>query len=227
VECAAVDLSKLHGSFTVPTYSGNRRKLEYTKDDFNIAVWHARSFQGFLDGRLGGRAAVCDRFPSHLSAHGRDADSYHVGGSRWFLDEAECERQRAHVLPALVQVVNLEDDGCGRADARLVARPHAELKPGTYFVRPEEGRSCAPVEVVGRERQWPESGYVRMPESPHGSMLKSFTYEIIARGRFLWRSSPDSLDGELLEMKPLKHGVQVGNARWYRNKSSCEAEESR
>ncbi len=79
-----------------------------------------------------------------------------------------------------------------------------------------------PIEVLGRERQWPQSGYVRMPGGLNRLAPETFTYEVIAHGRFLWRGSPDSLDGELLEMKPFKHGVQVGNTRWYRDKSSCD-----
>ena len=68
-----------------------------------------------------------------------------------------------------------------------------------------------------------ESGHVGGSDSSGVHGLETFTYEDVARGRFLWRSSPDSLDGELLEMKPFKHGVQVGNTRWYRDKSSCES----
>jgi hypothetical protein len=72
-----------------------------------------------------------------------------------------------------------------------------------------------------------EYGYVRVSDSLRGSGLKSFTYEDVAHGRFLWRSTADSLDGELLEMKPFKHGVQVGKARWYRDKPSCENAKAR
>jgi hypothetical protein len=221
VECAPVDMSKLRGTFTVPTYSGGTRNLEYVKEDQGIAVWHATFHQGLPGGGIGGTIAVCDHQPDYFSIHGRDADSYHVSGSRWFFDGAECERQRKHVLPSLVHVVNVESDACGRADARLVARPSGELRAGKYYVRPRGRRSCVSIEVVGHEGAWPQSWDVRVRDGSSGSGLESFTYEDVARGRFLWRTSPDSLDGELLEMKPFKHGVQVGNTRWYRDKASC------
>ena len=227
VECAAVELSKLHGKFTVPTYSGRRRKLEYVKDDIGITVWHARFFQGPGGGRLGGTIAMCDQFPTYLSVHGRDADSYHVSGSRWFFDCAECERQRMRVLPSLVHVVNLQDDACGRKDARLVARPSVKLQTGTYYVRPRGANSCVPIEVTAPKRPLLESGRVRVPDASRVPGLESFTYDDVARGRYLWRSSADSLDGELLEMKPSEHGVQIGDTRWYRDKSSCEKAEAR
>ena len=216
VECAAIDMSHLRGEFAVPTYSGNTRNLEYVKQDHGIAIWHARFVQSSTDDELNPRAtsAVCDGQPDYFSVHGRDADTYHVSGSRWFFDGAECERRRKHVLPSLVHVVNVEDDACGQADARLIARPSAELKPGKYYIRPRGKKSCVPISA--------DYGYVRVPDGSRGLGFGSFAYEDVARGRFLWRSSPDSLDGELLEMKPIKHGLQVGNTRWYRDKASCE-----
>ena len=109
-------MSHLRGEFAVPTYSGNTRNLEYVKQDHGIAIWHARFVQSSTDDELNPRAtsAVCDGQPDYFSVHGRDADTYHVSGSRWFFDGAECERRRKHVLPSLVHVVNVEDDDEGR-----------------------------------------------------------------------------------------------------------------
>jgi hypothetical protein len=223
VACAAVDMSKLRGEFAVPTYSGGTRNLEYVKQDQDIAIWPGRFEQEVF---AGGRRVVaqtnCESQPSHLFVHGLDADSYHLSGSRWFFDGAECDRQRKHVLPSLVDPASVDGSGCAPDDTRLVARPSAELKPGKHYLRPSGKESCVPIEVVGHEGAWPQSWYVRMRNASPGSGPEGFTYEDVARGRFLWRSSPDSLDGELLEIKPFKHGVQVGNTRWYRDKSSCE-----
>ncbi len=103
VTCAEVDLSKLQATITLPSFSGNPRKLEFQKDDFGLSLWPARSERGSLaQGRRAATVALCDGGAIHLAVHGRDADSYRVGGSRWFFDRATCERQHGHVLPALV-----------------------------------------------------------------------------------------------------------------------------
>jgi hypothetical protein len=54
--------------------------------------------------------------------------------------------------------------------------------------------------------------------------VQGFSFSEVAAGRYLWRSSADPLAGELVEMKPFKHGAQIGETRWYRDEASCRRE---
>jgi len=225
--CAAVDLSKLHGEIRVPTYSGHTRKLEYVKDEIGINIWPGRFEKGFDDGRLGVTVAVCDMWPEHLSVHGRDADSYHVNGSRWFFDAEQCERQSAHVLPSLARLVNFGGGVCAHNDPTLDARPAVYMGTDTYYVQPGGVESCVRIQVVVPDRSWPFPGYVRVPGVLTDPERETFMYDNVANGRFLWQHSSDPLYGELFEIKPFARGVQIGGARWYRDASSCRKTQPR
>ena len=223
--CAAVDMAKLHGKIRLPTYSGRWRTLEYVKNEFGIEIWRA-SFDKptFTDERLGTTHTVCGIAHDHLSVHGRDAESYHVNGSRWFLDGGQCEEQRMHVLPALTHLVNLTRDPCGSPDAHLIARPPAQLRTTTYYVRAPGGQSCVAMELVVPKQPWFQAGYARPRASSPDTQVQGFSFSEVAAGRYLWRSSADPLAGELVEMKPFKQGAQIGETRWYRDEASCRRE---
>jgi hypothetical protein len=206
----------------LPSFSGNPRKLEFQKDDFGLSVWPARSEKGSsAEGRRAVTIAVCDSRLVHLAVHGRDAESYHVGGARWFFDRAQCEQQRAHVLPSLVDLINLESTPCAPNDAGLLARPPAHLKTGTYYVWQPDAKSCAPIEVAGPKQPRLQSGYVRVKAGLATAELSDFRFDEVGHGRYLWRSGGDSPDGDLLVSKPFEAGVQIGETRWYRDEPSC------
>jgi hypothetical protein len=223
--CAQVDLSASHGTVTLSSYSGQHRSLGYTKDDFGIEMWRMRATRATSQhGRTRVTAFQCSAPHARLTVHGRDTDGYHVEGSRWFFDAATCEQSAARTLPSLVDLLDLARDNCWGQDPRLAARPDARLQSRTYYARASAG-ACTAIEVAAPTAAQPR-GRMRAPGAPTVSQATRYTYEDVANGRFIWRWASESADasvGELVEIRPFKHGVQVGGDAWFVDRATCDA----
>jgi hypothetical protein len=125
------------------------------------------------------------------------------------------------VLPALVRLINLTQDPCGAPDVRLLARPAAPLRTATYYLRAAGAASCVAVAVDVPKPPWSKPGVARPRDASAASSVRAFQFTEIVPGRYLWRASDDPVAGELLELKPFPQGVQVGEARWFRDEAAC------
>jgi hypothetical protein len=224
--CAAADLSRLHGRVMLPSFSGQARALEFVKDEAGLEVWRAdRITSNAKPAQRNLTIGRCRAGHVRLAVHGRDANTYHVGGSRWFFDRAECERHRGKVSPSLVDILNVTKDACGGADASLVARPGVAWRARTYSVREDTSSVCARLDVVAPAAGSRVPGQMLL-HGPAASAERRFWFEAVAGGRFIWRSAwegANPTEGELVEVRPRDHGLAVGKAIWFPDERSCNA----
>ena len=224
VSCAAADLSHLHGNVILPRYSGSKLELEYIKHEFGVEIWLANQHERLPEGR-GSLVRGCGMIHSHLSVHGRDHDSYHVDGSRWFFDRNECERQRGQVLPSLIWDLNLKNDACAEPDKALLAREAVAWKGGAYYVPDGQRRSCLSIEVsVDATSRYFLSGQIAKHLALPQAAVVNYRYNILAKGRYIWLTpfnSADATIGQFHELRSNADGVQVGDEPWFTDKLKC------
>jgi hypothetical protein len=214
--CTAIEVSKPNGKWVLPSYSGEPRTIAYVKDDLGVEIGLAGIVKTkAVHGKRRVDATACTSPHVHLTIHGRDAESYHVDGSRWFFDGAACERERFRVLPAMVDLLNVVGDPCAAPDSHLAARPGASLQTGRYFVPRADPTAFQAVDVLAPVRG--TRGLAHVEAAASDPEPRSFTFEEIAGGRFLWRTFPNRPGGELLPLLPFDGGVQVDGTRWYRD----------
>jgi len=224
VSCAAADLSHLHGNVILPRYSGSKLELEYIKHEFGVEIWRANQHERLPEGR-GSLVRGCGMIHSHLSVHGRDHDSYHVDGSRWFFDRNECERQRGQVLPSLIWDLNLKNDACAEPDKALLAREAVAWKGGAYYAPDGQRRSCLSIEVsVDATSRYFLSGQIAKHLALPQAAVVNYRYNILAKGRYIWLTpfnSADATIGQFHELRSNADGVQVGDEPWFTDKLKC------
>ncbi|HEY6722443.1 MAG TPA: hypothetical protein VI197_00390 [Polyangiaceae bacterium] len=219
VSCAP--LERQASSHGLPVYRVNSEGLELsialvrTVAGFDPFLAAPDTPSRFLHGKL-------SRSEPRFVVHGKNAKSFWINGSPWFLRQADCLKELPHAKP-----VNF---GLAARAAARAAETHPPASPRVQRTSTLESEYYALESTCARVALTPlvdPMGRL-VVERPGGSAAYDYDYYPIAGALWLSRigSAPaqpsDPLAGRLLRVEPFGAGLQVGGAAWYATRAACE-----